>query len=33
VDDPIGGPPEVYRQCAMQIEEALRRRIQALDLH
>jgi tRNA threonylcarbamoyl adenosine modification protein (Sua5/YciO/YrdC/YwlC family) len=33
VDDPIGGPPEVYRQCAIQIEEALRRRVQALEFH
>jgi protein-tyrosine phosphatase len=33
VDDPIGGPPEVYRQCAVQIEEALRRRIQQMEFN
>jgi protein-tyrosine-phosphatase len=31
VEDPIGGPPEVYRQCAKQIEEALRRRVQVME--
>lgn len=33
VDDPIGGPPEVYRQCSTQIEEALRRRIQQMEFN
>jgi protein-tyrosine phosphatase len=27
IEDPIGGPPEVYQQCAAQIEEALRERV------
>lgn len=31
VEDPIGGPPEVYRQCAKQIEEALRRRVALME--
>jgi len=31
VEDPIGGPPEVYRQCAKQIEEALRRRVELIE--
>jgi protein-tyrosine phosphatase len=31
VDDPIGGPIEVYRQCANQIEDALRLRVADLD--
>lgn len=32
VDDPIGGPPEVYRICAAEIEAALKQRIEKLDL-
>jgi protein-tyrosine phosphatase len=28
IDDPIGAPAEVYIQCAQQIEEALRERVQ-----
>jgi tRNA threonylcarbamoyl adenosine modification protein (Sua5/YciO/YrdC/YwlC family) len=31
IEDPIGGPPEVYQQCAIQIEEALRRRVSLID--
>ncbi len=31
IEDPIGAPPEVYRQCAKQIEEALRRRVQVME--
>jgi protein-tyrosine phosphatase len=27
IEDPIGGPPEVYQQCSLDIEEALRRRV------
>jgi tRNA threonylcarbamoyl adenosine modification protein (Sua5/YciO/YrdC/YwlC family) len=27
IEDPIGGPPQVYQQCAAEIEEALRRRV------
>lgn len=27
IEDPIGGPPEVYQQCAVQIEDALRKRV------
>lgn len=30
IEDPIGGPPEVYQQCAAEIEEALRQRVQSL---
>ena len=32
VADPIGSPVEVYRQCAAQIDEALKKQIQRLDL-
>ena len=32
IEDPIGGPAEVYEQCALQIEDALRRRVQELKL-
>jgi protein-tyrosine phosphatase len=32
IDDPIGGPAEVYAQCAAQIEQALRQRIDHLEL-
>ncbi|MCA9258924.1 MAG: threonylcarbamoyl-AMP synthase [Planctomycetales bacterium] len=32
IDDPIGAPEEVYRQCAEQIEAALRQRVAELDL-
>jgi protein-tyrosine phosphatase len=32
IEDPIGGPPEVYRQCAVQIEEALRQRVATMEL-
>jgi protein-tyrosine phosphatase len=30
IDDPIGGPAEVYRTCAAQIEEALRERVKEI---
>jgi tRNA threonylcarbamoyl adenosine modification protein (Sua5/YciO/YrdC/YwlC family) len=32
IEDPIGGPAEVYTQCALQIEEALRQRIEVMEL-
>ena len=32
IDDPIGAPAEVYQQCAAQIEEALRQRVQHMEL-
>jgi tRNA threonylcarbamoyl adenosine modification protein (Sua5/YciO/YrdC/YwlC family) len=32
IDDPIGAPAEVYRQCAEQIEAALRERVAQMDL-
>ncbi len=32
VSDPIGGPLEVYEQCAKQIDTALRQRLEELDL-
>jgi protein-tyrosine phosphatase len=32
VADPIGGPPELYRRCAEQIEAAIRQRIEQLQL-
>ncbi len=32
ISDPIGGPETVYRECAEQIENALRLRIEELDL-
>jgi protein-tyrosine phosphatase len=32
IEDPIGGPVEMYTQCAEQIEEALRERVEHLDL-
>ena len=31
IDDPIGGPAEVYTQCAQQIEEALRQRVERME--
>jgi tRNA threonylcarbamoyl adenosine modification protein (Sua5/YciO/YrdC/YwlC family) len=31
IDDPIGGPPEVYQRCAIEIEEALRERVKGLE--
>ena len=33
VDDPIGGSLDVYRQCAAQIEKALRERVEQLDFN
>jgi tRNA threonylcarbamoyl adenosine modification protein (Sua5/YciO/YrdC/YwlC family) len=30
IDDPIGGPAEVYQQCAAEIEQALRKRVETL---
>jgi protein-tyrosine phosphatase len=32
IEDPIGGPPEVYQQCALQIEDSLRQRIAGMEL-
>lgn len=32
VADPIGGPPDLYRRCAEQIQDALRQRIDELEL-
>jgi protein-tyrosine phosphatase len=32
IDDPIGAPAEVYERCAAQIEEALKQRIQQMEL-
>ncbi len=32
IDDPIGAPAEVYERCAAQIEEALKQRIQKMEL-
>jgi protein-tyrosine phosphatase len=32
IDDPIGGPAEVYTQCAQQIEQALRQRVETMVL-
>ncbi|RIK81594.1 MAG: threonylcarbamoyl-AMP synthase [Planctomycetota bacterium] len=31
IEDPIGGPAEVYQQCAAQIEEALRQRVEHME--
>lgn len=31
IADPIGGPKELYRQCAEQVEQALRKRIETVD--
>lgn len=31
ISDPIGGPISVYRECAQQVEEALRTRVDELD--
>ncbi len=31
VSDPIGGPPEMYERCAVQIEKAIAARVDALD--
>jgi protein-tyrosine phosphatase len=31
IEDPIGGPPEVYQQCAAEIEEALRGRVAGME--
>jgi hypothetical protein len=31
IEDPIGGPPEVYQQCAAEIEEALKERVQSME--
>ena len=31
IEDPIGGPPEVYQQCAAEIEEALRERVKTME--
>ncbi|MCA9237794.1 MAG: threonylcarbamoyl-AMP synthase [Planctomycetales bacterium] len=33
IADPIGGPLEVYKQCASQIEQALRERVEEIDLN
>jgi protein-tyrosine phosphatase len=32
VADPIGGPPELYRRCAEQIQRAIRQRLETMDL-
>jgi protein-tyrosine phosphatase len=32
VADPIGGPPELYRRCAAQIQAAISQRLEELDL-
>jgi protein-tyrosine phosphatase len=32
VEDPIGGPVEMYRQCAAEIESALRQRVAKLEI-
>lgn len=32
INDPIGGPKELYRECADQVEQALRERIESIDL-
>ena len=32
IEDPIGAPAEVYEQCALTIEDALRKQVQALKL-
>ena len=32
IEDPIGHPAEVYEQCALTIEDALRKQVQALKL-
>ena len=32
IDDPIGGPPEVYKQCATEIEKAIRQRLAGMEL-
>lgn len=32
IEDPIGGPAEIYEQCARQIEAALRERIEQMEL-
>jgi tRNA threonylcarbamoyl adenosine modification protein (Sua5/YciO/YrdC/YwlC family) len=31
INDPIGGPKELYKQCADQVEQALRERMQSID--
>lgn len=31
INDPIGGPKELYRECADQVERALRERMQSVD--
>jgi protein-tyrosine phosphatase len=31
IEDPIGGPAEVYAECAVQIEEALRQRVKTME--
>ena len=31
IEDPIGGPAEVYSQCAAQIEEALSQRVETME--
>jgi protein-tyrosine-phosphatase len=30
IEDPVGCPAEIYEQCALQIEDALRRRVREL---
>ncbi len=32
IEDPIGHPAEVYEQCALTIEDALRKQVRALKL-
>ncbi len=31
INDPIGGPKELYRECANQVEQALRQRLESVD--
>jgi tRNA threonylcarbamoyl adenosine modification protein (Sua5/YciO/YrdC/YwlC family) len=31
INDPIGGPKELYRECADQVEQALRQRMKSID--
>src|SRR5690606_31899724 len=31
INDPIGGPKDLYRQCADQVEQALRERMESVD--
>lgn len=32
IHDPIGGPKELYRDCAVEVEEAIRQRVETIDL-